>query len=256
MFTAGASNDTTVRDALISLIHMKAGSNVSAGVFPLTYDPNKGTSISGQASPGQGAMFSLMTLRPQNKIENQTNSGGNSSSTGDHSSSNNDQTSSSSSNASPIAGGVVGGLVFLTLLVFGVLMYRRRQRRKYGDTNNQRSARDSSTRGVPPYSLYGSRGSQNSSLLVPLRAGQQSASIEPYPLRKGGQPIILSSITSELTVVTSTPFPESSSSVNRDERFNSDNATTLQLRREVESLRREMDEMQARGLYEPPPQYA
>ncbi|KAK0481475.1 hypothetical protein IW261DRAFT_1334705 [Armillaria novae-zelandiae] len=49
MFTAGASNDTAVRDALISLVHTKAGSNVSAGVFPLTYDPNKGTSISGQA---------------------------------------------------------------------------------------------------------------------------------------------------------------------------------------------------------------
>ncbi|KAK0199092.1 hypothetical protein F5146DRAFT_120113 [Armillaria mellea] len=49
MFAAGASNNTTVRDALISLVHTKAGLNVSAGVFPLTYDPNNGTSISGQA---------------------------------------------------------------------------------------------------------------------------------------------------------------------------------------------------------------
>ncbi len=49
MFTAGASNDTTVRDTLISLVHTKAGSNVSAGVFPLTYNPSNGTSISGQA---------------------------------------------------------------------------------------------------------------------------------------------------------------------------------------------------------------
>ncbi len=79
MFAAGASNDT-VRDTLISLIHTKAGSNISAGVFPLTYDPDNGTTISGQAryatsrlcntetdglsiSPGQGAMFSLMALR-------------------------------------------------------------------------------------------------------------------------------------------------------------------------------------------------
>ncbi|KAK0246503.1 hypothetical protein EDD85DRAFT_897226 [Armillaria nabsnona] len=49
MFTAAASNDTTVRDTFILLVHTKAGSNISAGVFPLTYDPNKGTSISGQA---------------------------------------------------------------------------------------------------------------------------------------------------------------------------------------------------------------
>ncbi len=48
MLTAGASNDITVRDTLISLVHMKAGSNVSAGVFPLTYNRN-GTAISGQA---------------------------------------------------------------------------------------------------------------------------------------------------------------------------------------------------------------
>ncbi|KAK0481474.1 hypothetical protein IW261DRAFT_1681366, partial [Armillaria novae-zelandiae] len=49
MFAAGASNNSTVHDILISLVHMKAGSNISAGVFPLTYDPNNGTSIGGQA---------------------------------------------------------------------------------------------------------------------------------------------------------------------------------------------------------------
>ncbi|KAK0233866.1 hypothetical protein IW262DRAFT_1505074 [Armillaria fumosa] len=262
MFTAGASNDTTVRDTLISLVHTRAGSNVSAGVFPLTYDPHKGTSISGQASPGQGAMFSLMPLRLVCSPQNQTDSGGDGSSTGGDPSSNNDQTSSSSSNASAIAGGVVGGLVVLTLLVFGVLMYRRRQRRKYKDTNDQQSACPSSTSGAPPlipqpYNLYGSPGSQNPSLLVPLRPGQLSASIKPYPQCKGGQPVSLSSITSSSKPTTraSTSSHGSSSSVNRDERFNSDNATTLQLRREVENLRREVDEMQARSLYEPPPQY-
>ncbi|KAK0246466.1 hypothetical protein EDD85DRAFT_874820, partial [Armillaria nabsnona] len=122
MFTVGASNDTTVRDTLISLVHTKAGSNVSAGVFPLTYDPSNGTSISGQASPGQGAMFSLMALR----LQNQNVSGGNGSSSPPP---NNDQPSSSSpSNAGAIAGGVVGGLAVLIVLVFGFLMIRRRQR--------------------------------------------------------------------------------------------------------------------------------
>ncbi|KAK0455849.1 hypothetical protein EV421DRAFT_1918400 [Armillaria borealis] len=273
MFTAGVSNDTTVRDTLISLVHTKAGSNVSAGVFPLTYNPNNGTSISGQASPGQGAMFSLMALR----LQNQTVSGGN----GSSSNTNNDHSSSSSSNAGAIAGGVVGGLAVLTVLVFGFFMIRRRQRRKH-DMYRQPSGWSSSASDTPffmgvfgkrrspkrendsndpvlsepvipqPYDLYGSYGSQHP--LQPLRPGQQYAPAEPLPQRKGGQPIILSSTTTGPTAIESTTA-YGSSSASRSGGSDSDNTTALQLRSEVENLRREMDEMRARGLYEPPPQY-
>ncbi|KAK0208960.1 hypothetical protein DFS33DRAFT_488996 [Desarmillaria ectypa] len=274
MFAAGASNDTTVRDTLISLVHTKAGSNVSAGVFPLTYNPNNGSTVSGQASPGQGAMFSLIAL----SLQNQTVSGG------DGSSSNNDQTSSSgSSNAGAIAGGVVGGLAALTLFFFGFFMYRRRQRRKR-DMYNQRSGWSSSTSDTPffmgvfrkrrspkhendsinpvlidpqPYDPYGSYGSQHP--LQPLRPGQQYTPVVSYPqagqrLGKGGQPIILPTPTSGPTPVASTTA-YGSSSASRSGGSDSDNNTTIQLRNEVENLRREMDEMRARGLYEPPPQY-
>ncbi|KAG7452128.1 uncharacterized protein BT62DRAFT_990443 [Guyanagaster necrorhizus] len=274
MFAAGASNDTTVRDTLISLVHTKAGSNVSAGVFPLTYNPNNGSTISGQASPGQGAMFSLMALSLQNKT------------VGDGSSSNNDQTSSSgSSKAGAIAGGVVGGLAALTLLIFGFFMCRRRQRRTQ-DMYNQRSGWSSSTSDTPfcmgifrkrksperesnnidpilsesvipqPYDPYGSYGTQHS--LQPLRPGQQYASVESYAeagqrLGKRGQPIILSSPTSDPTAAASTTAFGSSSASRSG---GSDSDTTGQLRNEVENLRREMEEMRARSQYEPPPQYA
>ncbi|KAK0199056.1 hypothetical protein F5146DRAFT_920298 [Armillaria mellea] len=172
MFAAGASSDTTVRDTLVSLVHMKAGFNVSTGVFPLTYNPNNGNTISGQASPGQGAVFSLMAL----SLKNQTVSNGDSSSTkNDHS------TSSSSSNVGAIAGGVVGGIATLILLVFGILMYRRRRRRQQRNMNNELS---SSTRSSPllipqPFDPYMSYGTQFPS--KPLHSGQQDAPRESYP---------------------------------------------------------------------------
>ncbi|KAK0199091.1 hypothetical protein F5146DRAFT_1022100 [Armillaria mellea] len=195
-----------------------------------------------------------MTLRAQN----QTDFGGDGSSTGDGSSNNNDQTdSSSSSNAGAIAGGVVGGLATLTLLVLGVLMYQRRQRRKHEGTSNQRSAWPSSTSGAPlltpqPYDLYGSHGSRNPP--PSLRPGQQCTSVEPYPQYKGGVPIILST-TSGPIAIAPTPSHRLSSSVNQNGRSNSDNSTSVQLRSEMENLRREVEELRARSLYEPPPQY-
>ncbi|KAK0481514.1 hypothetical protein IW261DRAFT_1334456 [Armillaria novae-zelandiae] len=277
LFTAGASNDTTVRDTLISLVHTKAGSNVSAGVFPLTYNPNNGTSISGQASPGQGAMFSLMALRCVRLSLQAHLSGG----TGSSGNTPNDQSSSSSSNAGAIAGGVVGGLAVLAVLGFIFVMIRRRQRQRNGMYRTP-SGWSSSTSDTPffmalfgrrkspkhendsndpvlsesvipqPFDPYSSYGSQHP--LQPLRPGQQYASVEPYPQRKGGQPIIVSSPTTGPSALASTSA-NGSSSASRSGGSDSDNATTLQLRSEVDDLRREMEEMRARGLYEPPPQY-
>ncbi|KAF9039547.1 DUF1793-domain-containing protein [Hymenopellis radicata] len=62
MFTAAAASDSSVRDTLISLVHIQAASNASAGVFPTTYSADNGTAISGRASPAQGAMFSVLAL--------------------------------------------------------------------------------------------------------------------------------------------------------------------------------------------------
>ncbi|KAK0466307.1 uncharacterized protein EV420DRAFT_1261099 [Desarmillaria tabescens] len=231
MFAAGASNDTTVRDTLISLVHTKAGSNVSAGVFPLTYNPNNGSTINGQASPGQGAMFSLMALRCVRLSYNRTVS------SGDGSSSSNNQTSSSSSssNAGAIAGGVVGGFATLALLFCGFFLYGRRQRRKPG-MYNQRSDWSSSTSYTPffvsqPYN--GSYGGQ--------------------PSGKGGRPMILSNPTFVPTAEASTTA-NGSPNANGSGGSNSDNNTSVQLRSEMENLRREVDEIRAR-MYEPPPEY-
>ncbi|KAK0481511.1 hypothetical protein IW261DRAFT_1606804 [Armillaria novae-zelandiae] len=246
MFTAGASNVTTVRDTLISFVHTKAGSNISAGVFPLTYDPHNGASINGQASPGQGAMFSLLALRLQNQTV----------SVGDGSSSNTNNRDDGSSFSSPshagaIAGGVVGGLAALILLVFGALTYRRRQRRKQEDMNGEPSTRRMPTLIPEPYNPYGSSGSEHP--LLPLHPGQQSTSVETLPPaahrpRKGH-----SGSNSGPTAAASMPSHESSSVARNGIALDSN--ASVQLRSEVENLRREVNEIRVRGLYEPPPEY-
>ncbi|KAK0481513.1 hypothetical protein IW261DRAFT_1681573 [Armillaria novae-zelandiae] len=243
MFTAGASNNTTVHDTLISFVHTKANSSNPTGVFPLTYDPHNGTLINGQASPGQGAMFSLLALRLPNKIVSDE----------DGSNNRDDGSSfSSPSNTRAIAGGVVGGLAALILLVFGVSMCRRRQRRKQEDTNNKPSTRRRHPLIPEPYNPYGSSGPEHP--LLPLHPGQQFASVESLPRaahrRRKGQ----SGLDSGPTTAASTLSLELSS-VARNGIAPSDSNPSVQLRSELENLRREVDEIRARGLYEPPPEY-
>ncbi|KAK0196527.1 hypothetical protein F5146DRAFT_1129307 [Armillaria mellea] len=250
MFAAGASNDTTIRDTFISLIHTKAGSNMSAGVFPLTYRPDNGSTISGQASPGQGAMFSLMALRLQPQPVSVRD-------IGDSPPSNNDQ---ASSRAGAIAGGVVGGLAAVTLLVFGFFMYRRWRHRKQ-DTYQPASTSDSPFFPPQPYEVHGSDGSQHP--LQTSRPGQQFASVQSHSHTgqrsgKRTRSIILSGPTSGPTGVVSTTVTDEPLSGNQSGGSGLDNNTdidtSVQLRSEMENLRREVNEMRTR-VYELPPEY-
>ncbi len=171
---------------------------------------------------------------------------------------NNDPPSSSdSSKAGAIAGGVVGGLATLTLLVFGFFMYRRWQHRKQ-DTYKQgpvwSSTSDSPFFISQPYDLYGSNGSEHP--LQPSRPGQQFVSVQSHPQTgqrsgKRTQPIILPSPTSGPTAVVSTTANEPLSG-NQSGGSGSDNNTdidtSVQLRSEMENLRREVDEMRGEGI--------
>ncbi|KAK0482633.1 hypothetical protein IW261DRAFT_1592352 [Armillaria novae-zelandiae] len=244
LFAAGASENSTVRDSLVSLIHTKAGSNVSAG-FPLTYDPDNGNATSSRASPGQGAMFSLMALRLQPKAVSDV--------------AQSQFPSSGPSQAATIARGVTGGLIGLALLVFGFFRFRRWRRRR----QDIRRFAQSATSGSPflppqPYDLH------DSNELRPLRPGQQVTSVQSHSQARQGsgetrrtQPTILSSPTSRPTEVGSTTANEPSSRNQREgsgSNNNTDVDTSVQLRSEMENLRREMDEMRAR-IYESPPEY-
>lgn len=137
-------------------------------------------------------------------------------------------------------------------------MYRRRQWRKHNQRSGSvtpffmgvfRQHRSPKHENEPAttseiYDLHGPYGTQHP---YP-QTGQRSG--------KRGQPIILSRSSPEPIAVVSTTA-SGSSSVNRSGASDSDNNNpTIQLRSEMENLRREVDEMRARNLYEPPPQYA
>lgn len=67
MFTAAALQNYSVVNVLIDLVHRKASSNSSSGVFPASYQSNDGTALEGEASPALGAMFALLALDLETK---------------------------------------------------------------------------------------------------------------------------------------------------------------------------------------------
>jgi hypothetical protein len=117
LFVAAMTSDQDLRTNIISKVHNRASFNGSAGVFPLSYDSTLGTAIQGVASPAQGAMFAPLALTaPVIQIT-----------------ANATMTTSSSSKATShtgaIAGGVAGGVAVLILAV-GALAFVRRRRRQ------------------------------------------------------------------------------------------------------------------------------
>ncbi|KAJ7111238.1 hypothetical protein C8R44DRAFT_799177 [Mycena epipterygia] len=64
MFTAATTTSNATRDQLIAMAHARAFFNQTGDVFPVLYDVRSGntSSMSGQASPAQGAVFALLSL--------------------------------------------------------------------------------------------------------------------------------------------------------------------------------------------------
>lgn len=49
MFVAATASDTKTRDILVGMVHSKAATNSTPGVFPTTYDVNTGSTTTGSA---------------------------------------------------------------------------------------------------------------------------------------------------------------------------------------------------------------
>ncbi|KAL0952379.1 hypothetical protein HGRIS_006656 [Hohenbuehelia grisea] len=65
-FTAGSTNNPTIRNAIIDLAHKQANNNETRFNFITVFDSNSGANITGippgKSSPSQGALFSLLAL--------------------------------------------------------------------------------------------------------------------------------------------------------------------------------------------------
>ncbi|KAL0952407.1 hypothetical protein HGRIS_006682 [Hohenbuehelia grisea] len=61
-FTAGATNDSKLRNSFIDLVHKQANNNETRFNFATSFNSSSGAMISGKSSPSLGALFSLLAL--------------------------------------------------------------------------------------------------------------------------------------------------------------------------------------------------
>ncbi|KAH9021639.1 hypothetical protein EDB84DRAFT_1580788 [Lactarius hengduanensis] len=272
LFVAAMSSNQDLRTNLISRVHNRASFNVSGGVFPLSYDSAQGSTILGVASPAQGAMYAPLALTAP-VVQITVNATTTTTTT---------TSSSSSSYTGAIAGSIAGGVVALILVVGTIVFVRRRRRqddfrKSTGTSFSGATMEAGSQMTVTPFSPtlaaaasleagYQSGSTSFASLpppppppppsqiaaLAPVPVGltdkelarRRSAAIRSPPTShartssSGSQP----TVTYPSTIGTSegsrsTPTPE-----------------TRRLQSEVESLRREMQELRAER-FEAPPSY-
>ncbi|KAG7090517.1 hypothetical protein E1B28_009628 [Marasmius oreades] len=269
MLTAATTTDIGARDYFVKMVHDKATDSNNFATFPSTYSSVDGKLITGLASPAQGAAFGLLTLNLESKLAGLSGNTGGSPDTG------------SKSNVGAIAGGIVGGLAGLVLIVLGFFFFlRKRKARDYHEGESKpatffaRFGRDQPHPDDPlvdyhvePMPLpsgyqsqqgrvsYSNSNSSSGQLLqlAPLRLhnADQSAAFQAPPLPRKTDRIATSSLedvaryNSNRDVL---PLPTSPS-------VGGTSSDASQLRHEVESLRREMEEMRSRTMYEPPPEY-
>ncbi|TFK28415.1 hypothetical protein FA15DRAFT_753532 [Coprinopsis marcescibilis] len=116
MLTAATVDDRDIRDRLIDTIHHRTFWRGTTEPFATTWNVNTGTAIErgGRASPAQGAMFALLA----SEVFNDSTSG---------ESGPTDPTTSPKPNIAAIAGGVVGGVASILLIAGAYVLYRRRK---------------------------------------------------------------------------------------------------------------------------------
>ncbi|KAJ7927321.1 hypothetical protein B0H13DRAFT_2556868 [Mycena leptocephala] len=129
LFSAASAPDPSTRDLLISMVHKRATSNASIGIFPTLYNVGTGQGLgagvpNGYGSPAQGAMFSVLALNVTNQTVVVPTPAAGAPSAG---------TSGSTSNPKKNTGGIIGGIVAaiaVVLLLAGVMIYLCRRRRR------------------------------------------------------------------------------------------------------------------------------
>ncbi|KAJ7585435.1 hypothetical protein C8J56DRAFT_1165854 [Mycena floridula] len=121
LFTAATATNTSVRDALVAMVRLRASYNLTAGAFPAIYDTNNGSTMSsttsGQASPALGAMMSILASNLQNQTITVPPSGGT------------DTMTTKRHRAAIIAGAVVAVAVAILSAAGAFVCWRRRHRR-------------------------------------------------------------------------------------------------------------------------------
>ncbi|KAN0136895.1 protein of unknown function (DUF1793) domain containing protein [Lactarius tabidus] len=272
LFVAAMSSNEGLRSDLISRVHNRASFNVSAGAFPLSYDSTHGSTILGVASPAQGAMYAPLALAaPVVQITINATSSSSSSS----------PSSKATSHTSAIAGGIAGGVAALILLVGVTALVKRRQRQNdlrktAGESFSGIGIEPRSQMAVTPFSptVTGTTPVETGSPAWTTTGDQPFSSSEPTLSPSQMAPSIPVGLTGkELARLRSAPMlspPSDARSTSSGSQLTSAPAVsvsdqtctptptpeTRRLQTEVESLRREMQQLRVRAeRFEAPPSY-
>ncbi|KAL0061631.1 hypothetical protein AAF712_011548 [Marasmius tenuissimus] len=246
MLTAATMKDTGTRDFLIKTVRDKAIDNSSISAFPTSYNSLDGKIISGRGSPAQGAVYGLLTLNLESKL------------VGLSGPSNGGRSNSRKTNTGAIIGGAVGGLAALALVLFGVLLYYRRKQGNRPRYLEQRIARLIGRNGNDSDHSIGDN--QIEPFVTPLptkpkpspnsnRSPKNTRNDNHPGQNSAGQKLPLTPERSQLAHVRN---PRVSPG---DSARPTSPSTVTGLHRDMESLRRDMEEMRLRTGYEPPPEY-
>ncbi|KAL0061627.1 hypothetical protein AAF712_011544 [Marasmius tenuissimus] len=271
LLTAATTNDAGVRDALIKSVHQKAIDISSAAAFATSYNSQDGKVRSGRASPAQGAVYGLLALNLESKLPGLSGY------------------SDRGTNTGAIVGGVVGGLAVLALFLLGLLFcYRGRkitQPHGYGECKGPLAAsfiHGGNHSGHPLSNSLSSQLPESTALLLtdfsPRPENQISSNrhdgVGGSDGSSGGQGKIASQFQSHNLGRMANQAPPPQRSNHAHFRGNSPSSyiadrnilptSTLvggesseisHLHREIVDLRRDIEEMQSRTMYESPPQY-
>ncbi|KAI9513395.1 hypothetical protein F5148DRAFT_1278777 [Russula earlei] len=272
LFVAAITPNQDLRSQLISRVHNLASSNTSGGVFPLIYDSLHGVLVRGAASPAQGAMYAPLALKAP-VLAIQANGTTVKTLT----------LPSAGSDSGKVVGAVVGGVAVALSLIVIYLVVRRRRRQKGGRESDSLETESVTPTMVTPFQpipfAITHRASESSMVSRPLDADavaerqavySTSSSVLPFSPPEAPIPVGLSSkdlarlraeaSRSQQTLTHSQSLeyqPPPSSTVVTEQGGPggpTSSSETRRLQTEVESLRREMQELRTER-FEPPPSY-
>ncbi|KAF9256009.1 hypothetical protein L218DRAFT_1081560 [Marasmius fiardii PR-910] len=258
MLTAATTKDPQAQNSFIQMVYSKATDLSSFTAFPSTYGTIDGKAISGLASPAQGAAFSFLALNLDSKIAGISGNTTTSPTSSNH-----------ENNVGAIAGGIVGGLAALALIIIGILFFIRRSRKKV-QTHMEESITVARDRDQNPFSQGSlAEPTVHSALLSRTSFGNSDSSsgqpMQITPLRYNENQSMMQQVHTlprksghaqgHTMPVANAAHSNSYTHSNSRSPSLVTSTDTYVLRGELENLRQEMEEMRARTMYEPPPQY-
>ncbi|KAH9052710.1 hypothetical protein EDB87DRAFT_1835643 [Lactarius vividus] len=247
LFVAAMTSNQDLRTNLISKVHNRASFNASAGAFPLYYDSANGSTVLGRASPAQGAMYAPLALTaPVVQIV------ANASTT---------TSSKTTSHIGAVAGGTEGGVAALFVVVGTIALVRRRQRQNFFRKSDDPAFSSAAMVAHPEITVTPFN-------LAPVEAAPLPPSQGAAPVPVGLTSKALARLRSLRSAAVRSPPTRSRRSSGRSqhtdpptisrssttERSTATLPQTRRLQMEMETLRREMQELRAER-FEAPPSY-